>query len=139
MRFAGNNEPGSNAGVFTGQPGFLSPVRIDATSEMLSAIVRNFGCVAIWIRIAESGGGFGGRPLRTESGCTVEPDGVAAATVGFARAAESRAGAACLAGGPSDFAPQPAAARPKKSPTVVRAMVMMRCGQCNGCTGQFLV
>ena len=38
----------------TGQPGVLNPVRIDATSEMLSAFVRILGCVAICRRIAES-------------------------------------------------------------------------------------
>jgi hypothetical protein len=47
MRFAGSKEPARIGGVFTGQPGFLSPARIDATSEMLSACVRSFGCVAI--------------------------------------------------------------------------------------------
>ena len=115
MRFAGNNEPGSNAGVFTGQPGFLRPVRIDATSEMLSAFVRNFGCVAIWMRIAESGGGFGGRPLLAESGCFFALAGAAAFEVGFTGiTAESRAGGCPFeGGGASDLPPQPAAARPK--------------------------
>src|SRR5512146_2181647 len=55
MRAAGRIEPGRSGGALTGQPGFLSPVRIDATSEMLSLIVRDLGCVAICSRIAESG------------------------------------------------------------------------------------
>jgi hypothetical protein len=115
-------------------------VRIDATSEMLSAFVRSFGCVAIWIRMAESGGGFGGRPLPDESAGVLPAPLAATAAGGFVGlAAESRGRTFCLlGGGASDFAPQ-AAARLNKNPSVGRAMVMVRCGQCNGCTRRFLV
>src|SRR5678809_1129632 len=56
MRLPGRIEPGSCAGALTGQPSCLRPARMVATSEMLSAMVRDFGCVAIWSRMAESGG-----------------------------------------------------------------------------------
>jgi hypothetical protein len=55
MRFAGKMEPAVGAGPRTGHPGCLSPARIVATREILSARVRDFGCVATVRRIAESG------------------------------------------------------------------------------------
>ena len=47
-------DPASGAAVRTGQPVLLRPARIDATSEMLSALVRPFGCVASSSSTAES-------------------------------------------------------------------------------------
>src|SRR5947209_6383501 len=55
MRFAGRIEPGSGVGPRTGHAGLLIPARIALTREMLSALVRLFGCVATASRIAESG------------------------------------------------------------------------------------
>src|SRR5215831_3003130 len=54
MRFAGRIDPGSGGAVRTGQPVFFKPARIDATREMLSRMVRDFGCVASSSMIAES-------------------------------------------------------------------------------------
>ena len=61
MRLFGRIEPGRGAGPRTGQPVCFKPARTELTSEMLSARVRLFGCVATAIRIAESGAatGFG--------------------------------------------------------------------------------
>src|SRR5512146_884364 len=76
MRCDGRIDPGRIGGVLTGHPGVLSPVRIDATSEMLSAVVRDFGCVAICSRIAESGAGRPRLPDGAESrraGAAAEP------------------------------------------------------------------
>ena len=57
MRCDGRIDPGRIGGALTGHPGLCKPVRIDAMSEILSAVVRDFGCVAICSRIAESGSG----------------------------------------------------------------------------------
>src|SRR5215207_2723875 len=67
MRLPGKIEPGAGAGPRTGHPGCLSPARIVLTSEMLSALVRLFGCVARTRRIAESGSGLAFAPLRVVS------------------------------------------------------------------------
>src|SRR5947209_5614424 len=56
-------EPASGAGPRTGHAGLLIPARIDATSEMLSALVRLLGCVATARRIAESGAAAALAPL----------------------------------------------------------------------------
>src|SRR5512146_3429996 len=81
MRAAGRIEPGRSGGALTGQPGFLSPVRIDATSEMLSLIVRDLGCVAICSRIAESGAAAR-EPLPVAGGDTLSRPARAAAEEG---------------------------------------------------------
>src|SRR3954467_10706050 len=87
MRLFGSSDPASAAGALTGQPGALSPVRIDATREMLSAFVRALGCVAIWMRMAESGAARL-EPVFDVSAAAVS--GFAAASAGVAVAAESR-------------------------------------------------
>src|SRR4051794_15387071 len=55
MRLFGRIDPRRGAGPRTGQPVCFKPARTVLTSEMLSARVRLFGCVATAIRIAESG------------------------------------------------------------------------------------
>src|SRR5215216_2961798 len=67
MRLAGKIEAGAGAGPRTGHPECFSPARMVFTSEMLSALVRLFGCVAATRRIAESGAVGPLAPLRAVS------------------------------------------------------------------------
>src|SRR4029078_51209 len=115
-----------------------------ATSEMLSAMVRDFGCVAIWSRMAESGGddvlrrdrdieSVGGavmRAARVGSGFAAESGIVPSARPVESRV-ESRRVEALGAG-----APAPQAATPIKSKaaeSVVSKVIEWR--PCNGRTG----
>ena len=66
--FVRQNRAGQWAGaVRTGHPVLLSPARIDATSEKLSARVRLFGCVATTIATAESAASLR-RPAESRAG-----------------------------------------------------------------------